>query len=102
MPTEALAVAVLLLRYSISQMDVPTRQSYTMAVVDPDERSAAAGITGIARTTGASLSPLIAAPLFGVAALASVPFFLAGALKIVYDIVLWRAFRAHPAPEERD
>jgi MFS family permease len=102
MPTVELAVIVLLLRYSISQMDVPTRQSYTMAVVDPDERSAAAGITGIARTTGASLSPLIAAPLFGVAALASVPFFLAGALKIVYDIALWRAFRAHPAPEERD
>jgi MFS family permease len=102
MPTVELAIAVLLVRFSISQMDVPTRQSYTMAVVDPDERSAAAGITGIARTTGASLSPLIAAPLFGVAALASVPFFLAGGLKIVYDIALWRAFRAHPAPEERD
>ncbi|HYK94657.1 MAG TPA: MFS transporter [Candidatus Dormibacteraeota bacterium] len=102
MPTVELAVIVLLLRYSISQMDVPTRQSYTMAVVDPDERSAAAGITGIARTTGASLSPLIAAPLFGVAALASVPFFIAGGLKILYDIALWRAFRAHPAPEERD
>ncbi len=101
MPTVELAVAVLLLRYSISQMDVPTRQSYTMAVVDPDERSAAAGITGIARTTGASLSPLIAAPLFGVAALASIPFFLAGGLKIVYDIALWRAFRARPAPDER-
>jgi MFS family permease len=102
MPTVELAIAVLLVRFSISQMDVPTRQSYTMAVVDPDERSAAAGITGIARTTGASLSPLIAAPLFGVVALASVPFFLAGGLKIVYDIALWRAFRAHPAPDELD
>jgi len=101
MPTVELAVVVLLLRYSISQMDVPTRQSYTMAVVDPDERSAAAGITGIARTTGAALSPLIAAPLFGVAALASVPFFIAGGLKILYDLALWRAFRARPAPEER-
>jgi MFS family permease len=101
MPTVELAIAVLLVRFSISQMDVPTRQSYTMAVVDPNERSAAAGITGIARTTGASLSPLIAAPLFGVAALASVPFFLAGGLKIVYDVALWRAFRARPAPEER-
>ena len=54
MPTLPLAVIVLLLRFSISQMDVPTRQSYTMAVVDPDERSAAAGVTGVARTTGAA------------------------------------------------
>lgn len=100
MPTVELAVAVLLLRFSISQMDVPTRQSYTMAVVDPDERSAAAGVTGIARTTGAALSPLIAAPLFAVPALASVPFFIAGGLKIAYDLALWRAFRARRPPEE--
>ena len=101
MPTVELAIILLLLRFSISQMDVPTRQSYTMAVVDPDERSAAAGVTGIARTTGAALSPLIAAPLFAVPALASVPFFLAGGLKIVYDLALWRAFRARRTPEER-
>jgi hypothetical protein len=69
-----------------------------MAVVDPDERSAAAGVTGIARTTGAALSPLIAAPLFAVPGLASVPFFLAGALKIAYDLALWRAFRSRRAP----
>jgi len=100
MPTVELAILVLLARFSISQMDVPTRQSYTMAVVDPDERSAAAGITGIARTTGAALSPLIAAPLFAVPGLASVPFFLAGGLKIVYDLALWRAFRARRPPEE--
>jgi len=50
--------AVLLVRFSISQMDVPTRQSYTMAVVRAEERPAAAGITGVARTTGAALSPL--------------------------------------------
>lgn len=100
MPTVELAIVVLLLRFSISQMDVPTRQSYTMAVVDPDERSAAAGVTGIARTTGAALSPLIAAPLFAVPALASVPFFIAGGLKILYDLALWRAFRARRPPEE--
>jgi len=100
MPTVELAVIVLLLRFSISQMDVPTRQSYTMAVVDPDERSAAAGVTGIARTTGAALSPLIAAPLFAVPALASVPFFLGGALKIVYDLALWRLFSKRRPPEE--
>lgn len=101
MPTVELAILVLLARFSISQMDVPTRQSYTMAVVDPDERSAAAGVTGIARTTGAALSPLIAAPLFAVPGLAAVPFFLAGGLKIVYDLLLWRAFRSRRAPEER-
>jgi MFS family permease len=100
MPTVELAILVLLARFSISQMDVPTRQSYTMAVVEPDERSAAAGVTGIARTTGAALSPLIAAPLFAVPALAAVPFFLAGGLKIVYDLALWRAFRSHRPPGE--
>ncbi|MEO5705049.1 MAG: MFS transporter [Candidatus Limnocylindrales bacterium] len=100
MPTVELAILVLLARFSISQMDVPTRQSYTMAVVDPDERSAAAGVTGIARTTGAALSPLIAAPLFAVPGLASLPFFIAGGLKIAYDLALWRAFRSRPAPED--
>lgn len=100
MPTVELAIVVLLARFSISQMDVPTRQSYTMAVVEPDERSAAAGVTGIARTTGAALSPLIAAPLFAVPGLAAVPFFLSGGLKIVYDLALWRAFRQHRPPEE--
>jgi len=100
MPTLPLAVVVLLLRFSISQMDVPTRQSYTMAVVAPDERSAAAGVTGIARTVGASLAPVIAGPLLGVAALASIPFFLAGGLKIIYDLSLYRSFRAIRPPEE--
>jgi MFS family permease len=100
MPTLPLAVLVLLARFSISQMDVPTRQSYTMAVVDPDERSAAAGVTGIARTTGSAVSPLLAAPLLGSAGLAAVPFYLAGGLKIVYDLVLYRLFRAAPTPEE--
>ena len=64
MPTLGLAITVLLIRFSISQMDVPTRQSYTMAVVSPEERSAAAGITGVARTTGAAISPLFAGLLF--------------------------------------
>jgi MFS family permease len=100
MPNLPLAVLVLLARFSISQMDVPTRQSYTMAVVDPDERSAAAGLTGIARTTGAALSPIIAAPLFGAVALAAVPFYLAGGLKILYDLILYRLFSSAPAPDE--
>ena len=100
MPTLALAILVLLARFSISQMDVPTRQSYTMAVVDPDERSAAAGVTGIARTTGSAVSPLIAAPLVQASGLMGLPFVLAGSLKIVYDVTLWALFRARPAPEE--
>ena len=101
MPTLPLAMGALFLRFSISQMDVPTRQSYTMAVVDPDERSAAAGVTGIARTVGSSLSPLAAGPLYAVPALAGFPFLIAGALKIAYDLALYLSFRRLPAPEER-
>jgi MFS family permease len=96
MPTLPLAVLVLLARFSISQMDVPTRQSYTISVVDPDERSAAAGVTGIARTTGAAVGPLVATPLMAAPPLAAVPFFLGGCLKIVYDLLLYRAFRSRP------
>src|SRR6476646_1786984 len=92
MPTQALAITVLLLRFSISQMDVPTRQSYVMAVVDPAERTAAAGITGVARTTGAALAPIFAVPL--VTGIRDwVPFVAAGVLKIVYDLLLLRSFR---------
>jgi MFS family permease len=102
MPTLPLAVLVLLVRFSISQMDVPTRQSYTMAVVSADERSAAAGITGVARTTGAALSPFFAGILFAHPSLIGFPFFIAGTLKIIYDILLYRAFVAVRPPEEID
>jgi MFS family permease len=64
-----------------------------MALVSPEERSAAAGITGIARTIGAALSPLVAGPLFATAALASLPFLISGTLKIVYDLLVWKTFR---------
>lgn len=101
MPTLPLAVGVLLLRSSLSQMDVPTRQSYVMAVVDPDERSAAAGVTGIARTTGAAISPSLASVLFASAGYAAVPFYLAGGLKIVYDLLMYRDFRNVRPPEEQ-
>jgi len=100
MPSLPLAIGVLLLRFSISQMDVPTRQSYTMAVVNPDERSAAAGVTGIARTTGAALAPVLTGPLLANPMLSGVPFFLAGGLKIVYDLLLYRTFHANRPPEE--
>jgi MFS family permease len=102
MPTLPLAVAVLLLRFSISQMDVPTRQSYTMAVVSPDERSAASGVTAIARSVGASVSPALTGLLFGIPTLFNAPFFLAGGLKIVYDLLLYREFRAVKPPEETE
>ncbi|HXC48911.1 MAG TPA: MFS transporter [Candidatus Sulfotelmatobacter sp.] len=102
MPNLSLAVLVLLLRFSISQMDVPARQSYIMAVVPPEERSAAGGFTGVARTTGAAISPLFAGFLFARPSLISVPFFLAGALKIVYDLLLYRGFVTIQPPEERD
>jgi MFS family permease len=100
MPNLTLAVLVLLLRFSISQMDVPARQSYTMAVVPADERSAAGGFTGVARTTGAAISPLFAGFLFARPALISVPFFIAGTLKIVYDLMLYQGFATVRSPEE--
>ncbi len=100
MPTLESAVLLLLARFAISQMDVPTRQSYTMAVVDPDERSAAAGITGIARSMGAAAAPLLSAPLMGGAAFIGLPFVIGGSIKIVYDVLLYRSFKAVPAPEE--
>ena len=92
MPTAGWAVFVLLLRFSISQMDVPTRQSYTMAVVAPDERSAASGVTTIARSLGASISPALAGVFLAAPALLGAPFLLAGGLKIVYDLLLYRSF----------
>jgi MFS family permease len=93
MPTLPLAIAVLLARFSISQMDVPTRQSYTMAVVEPDERSAAAGVTGVARTLGAALAPALAGPLLASPALSWLAFLVAGLLKIAYDLLLLARFR---------
>lgn len=100
MPNLPLAVLVLLVRFSISQMDVPTRQSYVMAVVSPEERSAAAGITGVARTTGSAISPLFVGILFARPSLINLPFFIAGSLKILYDLLLYREFVAVQPPEE--
>jgi MFS family permease len=100
MPTLPLAVLLLFARFSISQMDVPTRQSYIMAVVRPEERSAAAGITGVARTTGAAVAPVFAGLLFAQPGLIGVPFFIAGTLKVIYDVLLYRGFRSLRPPEE--
>jgi MFS family permease len=100
MPNLLLAVLVLLVRFSISQMDVPTRQSYTMAVVRAEERSAAAGITGVARTMGAAISPLFVGFMFARPSWINAPFFIAGALKIVYDVLLYKEFVAIQPREE--
>jgi MFS family permease len=101
MPNLPLAIAVLLVRFSISQMDVPTRQSYTMAVVAADERSAASGVTSIARSVGAALSPSLSGLLISIPGLLSIPFYLCGGLKIIYDLVLYRNFKALKPPEEK-
>jgi MFS family permease len=100
MPNLQLSIAMLLLRFSISQMDVPTRQSYTMAVVDPAERSAAGGVTGVARSAGSSIAPAIAGRLLS-ASMFSAPFFVCGSLKILYDLLLYRSFRSTQIPEEQ-
>lgn len=100
MPNLPLAIVVLLARFSISQMDVPTRQSYTVAVVDPEERSAANGVTSLARTTAAALSPGFTGALFNMGWL-SAPFLIAGGLKLLYDGLLYRMFITVKPPEEQ-
>jgi len=98
MPTLPLAVAVLLARFSISQMDVPARQSYVMSVVTPEERAAAGGITGVARTIGAAISPLFVGLMFARPSLINLPFFVAGTLKIGYDLLLYKNFVQRDRP----
>jgi MFS family permease len=99
MPSLGAAVALLLVRYLLSQLDVPTRQSYTMAIVDPAERAAAAGVLSVARNAGAALGPLVASPALVVPAL-GLPFIFAGGLKIIYDLAIWSVFRHVRPPEE--
>ncbi len=100
MPTLPWAILVLLLRFSISQMDVPTRQSYTMAVVAPDETVGGVWRDRDRASVGAALSPSLTGVLLAAPGLISMPFFLAGGLKLVYDMLLYRSFRAVKTPEE--
>ena len=93
-PTEAAAFALLLARALLSQMDVPTRQAYVVGVVEPDERAAAAAYTNTARYVTRPLGPLVAAPIMQLSL--GAPFVVAGALKSVYDLTLYRAFRRRP------
>ncbi len=100
-PTLPLAVGLLLARMSLSQMDVPTRQSYIVAIVRPEERVAASGLTSISRNTAQAISPSITGYILQFLSL-SAPFFVAGGLKIAYDIALYLSFRKLKAPEEMD
>ena len=94
LPGPGLAVAALLARQALSQMDVPTRQAYTMAVVTPAERPAAAGVTSIARSAASATGPSLGGLALQLAPLAlGLPFLLAGGLKIIYDLSLYAVFR---------
>ena len=94
MPTFPLAATVLLARQALSQMDVPTRQAYTMALVAPEERTAAASVTSLARGAGAATSPVVGGALLqGPLLVLGLPFVVAGALKAAYDLTLWVIFR---------
>ena len=100
MPSLGLAIAVLLLRFTLSQMDVPARQAYVVAMVDPGERTAAAAFTNTARYVvrpvgAAGAGVLLQSVGFGA------PFFVAGSLKVLYDLLLYRTFRAVPLPEDQ-
>ena len=99
MPTLPLAVMVLLVRFSISQMDVPARQSYIMAVVSPEERSAAAGITGVARTIGAAISPLFCRVVVRATFAHQLALFLSQTCEIAYSLLLYLGFSAVQPPE---
>ena len=101
-PTFPLAVALYLTRMALSQMDVPTRQSYLVAVVKENERTAAAGITNISRNITQSISPSIAGYILQSLSILSAPFVLGGALKIVYDVALYFNFKSIKPPEERN
>lgn len=93
-PTFPLAAALLLLRQALSQLDVPTRQAYTMALVAPEERTSAASVTSLARSIGSSTSPVFSGLLLqGPLLIIGLPFILAGTLKAAYDLTLWSLFR---------
>src|SRR5262249_13738723 len=99
MPTFPLAAGVLLARQALSQMDIPTRPAYTMALVAPETRTAAASVTSLARSAGAATSPVVAGVLLqGPVVALGLPFILAGAVKVGYDLTLWAIFRRVQSP----
>jgi MFS family permease len=100
MPNFATAALLFLLRESLVEMDVPTRQSYVMAVVKPAERTFASGVTHLVRLAGWAFAPAFAGWLMTGTSLA-VPIYVGAGLKIFYDLMLWRAFKGVRPPEER-
>jgi sugar phosphate permease len=100
MPNFTTAAILFLLRESLVEMDVPTRQSYVMAVVRPEERTFASGVTHLVRLAGWAFAPAFAGMLMSGASLA-VPLYIGAGMKIFYDLALWRAFRGVAPPEER-
>jgi MFS family permease len=97
MPTFPLAALILLARQALSQLDVPTRQAYTMALVAPEARTAAASTTSLARSAGSAASPVVAGALLQGPLLAlGLPLLIAGAIKSIYDLTLWATFRRVP------
>lgn len=98
-PSGALAAALFLGRESLVEMDVPTRQSYVMAIVPPDRRTYASGVTNLTRTVGWAVGPPIAGVVMQYVGLA-VPLFIGGGMKILYDVVLYRSFCHLRPPEE--
>ncbi len=99
MPNAPLAIAFLLLRMAFSQMDVPARQAYVMAMVPPEERAAAASITNVPRSLASGLSPSLSGALLALSSFGW-PLVIGGALKIVYDLLLLAQFRKVHPPEE--
>jgi MFS family permease len=99
-PTAAVAAALFLAREALVEMDVPTRQSYVMAVVKPAERTIASGVTNVTRNVAWAIGPSLAGVVMQRVALAG-PLVIGGALKICYDLLLYRAFRHVRPPEEQ-
>lgn len=99
-PSPAVAIALLLGRFALSQMDVPTRQAYLATLVDPEERTAAAAYTNSARTAARPIGPMLASVSQHLAF--GMPFFVAGGLKAVYDLMLWAMFRRVPFSSQTD
>jgi hypothetical protein len=100
LPDLIAVLALLSIRAALSQMDVPTRASYVMAVVTPPERPAAASLTAVPRSLASSISPTLAGALLATA-FSGLPLVLCGALKIAYDVSLLLSFRRLKPPEER-
>jgi MFS family permease len=99
-PTFAVAAALFIVREGLSEMDVPTRQSYLMAIVPAHERSWAAGLSQLARASGRVAAPALAGGAMQAGALWA-PLVAGALIKIAYDLLLWRAFRRIRAPEEQ-